>query len=234
MAPDGYVIGLTGGIGSGKSTVAGLFAQYGVAQVDTDAIAHALTAPGGAAMGLIRVAFGDGVVSADGALDRAAMRDRVFGAPLEKARLEAILHPLIRATARRAVADAARAGPPYVLLSVPLLFESAGFRDDVQRTLTVDCPTDVQRQRVRERPGMSEAVIARIMAAQLPRPLRLQLADDVVVNSTDRAALESRVGVLHQRYLGLARAHQAARAGGAEFVNTAPIRHNSASPGPRP
>lgn len=232
MAPNSYVIGLTGGIGSGKSTVADLFASYGVAQVDTDVIAHALTAAGGAAMAPIRDAFGAGVVSADGALDRAAMRERVFGAPQEKTRLEGILHPLIRAAARDALADAAKTSPPYVLLIVPLLFESAGFREDVDRTLAIDCPTRVQVERVRARSGLSQTAISQIMATQLPRPIRLQLADDVVINAAGRSALEDQAAGLHRRYLAFAGARPVFCAAATEFVNAPPIRHNSASLGP--
>lgn len=233
MAAGEYVIGLTGGIGSGKSTVADLFAKHGVALIDTDAIAHDLTTAQGDAMAAIRAAFGAVVVAPDGALDRAAMRERVFSSPESKRRLEAILHPRIRRASQLAIAAAPGTGAPYVLLIVPLLFEAMGFRGEVARVLVVDCPTGLQVTRVRERSGLADDVIAGIMQAQISRAVRLQLADDVIVNTRAVADLDAQVRAMHAHYCHLARNTVPVGGQGAKFVNPPPIRHNSASLGNR-
>ena len=183
-----FIVGLTGGIGSGKSAAAKLFEELGAAVVDTDAIAHELTAPGGTAIAPIRAAFGDEVVAPNGALDRAAMRRKVFTDAQAKGRLEAILHPMIRAEADRRSA-AARA--PYVVLVVPLLVESGGYRSRVQRIAVVDCPEAVQVARVMSRSGLSAGEARAIMAAQVGREARLaeQLAAGHVVG--DRVARQA-------------------------------------------
>lgn len=196
-----YVVGLTGGIGSGKSTVADLFVARGAALVDTDAIAHELTGPHGAAMAAITEAFGPAVVDARGALDRAAMRRLVFADATARQRLEAILHPLIRAESDRRC-QAARA--PYVILAVPLLVESGSYRERVQRVLVVDCPEAVQVARVMARNGLGEAEVQAILAAQASRQQRLAVADDVVDNGGDAAALVPQVERLHRQYLAAA------------------------------
>ena len=196
-----YVVGLTGGIGSGKSTVADLFVSRGAALVDTDAIAHELTGPQGAAMAAIAEAFGPAVVDARGALDRAAMRRQVFADATARQRLEAILHPLIRAESDRRC-QAARA--PYVILAVPLLVESGSYRERVQRVLVVDCPEAVQVARVMSRNGLGEAEVQAILAAQASRQQRLAVADDVVDNGGDAAALVPQVERLHHQYLAAA------------------------------
>ncbi len=196
-----YVVGLTGGIGSGKSTVADLFVARGAALVDTDAIAHELTGPHGAAMAAITEAFGPAVVDARGALDRAAMRRQVFADATARQRLEAILHPLIRAESDRRC-QAARA--PYVILAVPLLVESGSYRERVQRVLVVDCPEAVQVARVMARNGLGEAEVQAILAAQASRQQRLAVADDVVDNGGDAAALVPQVERLHRQYLAAA------------------------------
>ncbi|MFC5299897.1 dephospho-CoA kinase [Azospira restricta] len=196
-----YVVGLTGGIGSGKSTVAGLFVAQGAALVDTDAIAHALTAPGGAAMPAIAAAFGDGVLRADGALDRAAMRARAFAEPAAKARLEGILHPLIRAEADRQVHAASA---PYVILAVPLLVESGSYGERCDRILVVDCAEATQLARVVARNGLSAAEVRAIMATQATRAARLAAADDVIDNDGPPSALPAQVERLHRQYLGAA------------------------------
>lgn len=196
-----YVVGLTGGIGSGKSTVADLFVARGAALVDTDAIAHELTGPHGAAMAAIAEAFGSAVVDARGALDRAAMRRQVFADATARQRLEAILHPLIRAESDRRC-QAARA--PYVILAVPLLVESGTYRERVQRVLVVDCPEAVQVARVMARNGLGEAEVQAILAAQASRQQRLAVADDVVDNGGDAAALVPQVERLHRQYLAAA------------------------------
>ncbi|MBI4989524.1 MAG: dephospho-CoA kinase [Rhodocyclales bacterium] len=196
-----FIVGLTGGIGSGKSAAAALFAELGAAVVDTDAIAHELTAPGGAAIEPIRSAFGAEVITPNGALDRAAMRRRVFADAQAKARLEAILHPMIRAEADRRSA-AARA--PYVVLVVPLLVESGGYGSRVQRVAVVDCPEDIQVARVMSRSGLSAEEARAIMAAQVGREQRLAAADDVIDNGGELAGLRRQVDALHRHYLEMA------------------------------
>lgn len=193
-----FIVGLTGGIGSGKSAAATLFEQLGATVVDTDAIAHALTAPGGAAIEPIRAAFGDEVIDARGALDRAAMRRKVFADASAKARLEGILHPMIRDEADRRSAAARSA---YVVLVVPLLVESGGYRSRVQRVAVVDCPEAVQVARVMARSGLSAEEARAIMAAQVDRQARLAVADDVIDNGGELAALRPQVEALHRRYL---------------------------------
>jgi len=198
-----WVVGLTGGIGSGKSAAADRFAELGATLVDSDLIAHQLTGGGGAAMAAIQAAFGAGVVAADGALDRAAMRARVFEAPAERARLEAILHPMIRAESER---QCQAATSPYVVLVVPLLVESPDFRQRCARVVVVDCPEALQIARVRARSGLDEAQVRAIMAAQSSRAVRLAAADDVIDNSGDLDALYRQVDALHARYLRMAAA----------------------------
>ncbi|MBK9021576.1 MAG: dephospho-CoA kinase [Sulfuritalea sp.] len=194
------VIGLTGGIGSGKSAAAALFAERGITVVDTDAIAHALTAPGGAAMPAIRAEFGDAVAGADGALDRAAMRAIVFADPGARKRLESILHPMIRAESERLLAaDGARA--PYAILMVPLLVESGDYRKRVDRVAVVDCAEATQIARVMNRNGLARAEVERILAAQASRAERLAAADDVIDNDGELAALAPQIERLHAQYL---------------------------------
>ena len=196
-----FIVGLTGGSGSGKSAAATLFEQLGATVVDTDAIAHALTAPGGAAIVPIRAAFGDEVIDARGALDRAAMRRKVFADASAKARLEGILHPMIRAEADRRSAAARSA---YVVLVVPLLVESGGYRSRVQRVAVVDCPEEMQVARVMARSGLSAEEARAIMAAQVDRQARLAVADDVIDNGGELAALRPQVEALHRRYIEMA------------------------------
>ena len=198
------IVGLTGGIGSGKSTVADRLAVFGAALVDTDAIAHQLTSAQGAAMGQIAAAFGPSVVRADGALDRVAMRRLVFSDPAAKERIEAILHPLIRRESEALCRSAAAA--PYVLLVVPLLVEaaaSASYRQRVDRILVVDCDEATQIARVKARSALSAAEVRAIMATQATRSERLAAADDVILNDGTPEALEPQVQALHLRYLEL-------------------------------
>lgn len=192
------VIGLTGGIGSGKSVVAELFREHGAVIVDTDVIARELTTAGGAAMPAIRAAFGEGVVDRDGALDRAAMRECAFTDTAQRERLEAILHPLIRA--RSSAAVAAAAGAPYVMLVVPLLVESGTYREGVDRVLVVDCSEQRQLERVMARSALSAAQVRAIMASQATRAQRLAAADDVIDNEGELAALHAQVEALDRRY----------------------------------
>ena len=194
----GLVIGLTGGIGSGKSAVAEEFARLGATVVDTDAIAHELTAPGGAAVAEVMRHFGSAFVDASGAMNRKRMRDLVFSDAEEKQRLEALLHPMIRAESARRIAVAAG---PYAVLVVPLLIESPGYRERVGRVLVVDCPEELQIARVRQRSGLPEGEIRRIIAAQLQREKRLAAADDMINNSGTIAAMQQQVRRLHETYL---------------------------------
>ena len=202
-----FIVGLTGGIGSGKSTVADRFAAHGIVLVDADLVAHRLTAAGGAAIDAICDAFGPTSIGADGALDRAAMRDRVFAEPVERKRLEAILHPMIRVESDR---ECAAATSPYVMLVVPLLFESRQRAATVQRTLVVACDEAVQIARVMQRSHLAEAQVRAIIATQMPAAERIALADDVIDNSGAAAALDAPIDLLHRRYLALAAASREA------------------------
>lgn len=197
-----FVVGLTGGIGSGKSAAAAEFERLGAAVVDADAIAHELTRAGGAAIEQVRREFGDDYIDGTGAMDRARMRERVFADPSAKARLEALLHPMIRTEAERRIATA---DAPYVVHVVPLLVESADYRRRVSRVLVVDCTPAVQIDRVRRRSGLAAEEIRRIIDAQLPREALLSAADDVIDNSGSLDALHKQVRALHARYLELAR-----------------------------
>ena len=195
------VVGLTGGIGSGKSAAADAFGKLGATVVDTDAIAHELTGPGGAAIADVRRLFGDALIDAAGAMDRKRMRELVFADAGKKQRLEALLHPMIRAESERRIAAAPG---PYVVHVVPLLVESPGYRERVGRVLVVDCPEALQISRVRQRSGLPEAEVRRIIASQIQRESRLAAADDVIDNSGSIAAMQQQVRQLHERYLALA------------------------------
>jgi dephospho-CoA kinase len=196
-----FVVGLTGGIGSGKSAVANLFASHGVPVVDTDVIAHELTAAQGLAMPAIAAEFGQTVVAPDGRLDREAMRRLVFSDVSVKARLEAILHPLIRAESD---ARCTAATYPYVVLVVPLLIETGAYRQRIQRVLVVDCEEATQVARVMQRSGLGEDEIRTIMKTQASRAQRLAVADDVLSNDGGLEDLAPRVLDLHRRYIELA------------------------------
>lgn len=196
-----YCIGLTGGIGSGKSSAAEIFSELGAAVVDTDAIAHELTRPGGAALAAISSRFGADFIAADGGLDRPRMRRLVFNDPASKTRLEAILHPRIRA---EATARLAAATEPYVIIAVPLLLETGAYGELTDRVLVVDCTEEMQIERTMRRSAISADEVRAIMAAQLPRSERLARADDVLHNDTDMASLRRQAEALHGKYLELA------------------------------
>ncbi len=196
-----FVVGLTGGIGSGKSAVADLFAEHGVVVIDTDAIAHQLTAPGGASMPAIRAEFGAAVATPEGALDRAAMRSIVFADASARKRLEAILHPMIRSESERRLASA---DSPYAILMVPLLVESGDYRKRVDRVAVVDCREQTQIDRVMQRNGLARPEVERILAAQATRAERLAAADDVIDNDGALAELAPRIERLHAAYLASA------------------------------
>jgi dephospho-CoA kinase len=195
------VIALTGGIGSGKSTVAEILRELGAGIIDTDEIAHRLTAPGQPGARAIGEQFGAGYLRADGALDRDRMRQLVFSDPAAKQKLEAILHPMIRAEVNAAV-RAAHA--PYAVIVVPLLIETGAYRDLAQRILVVDCSEQQQMARVIQRGGLTTEAAQAIMASQVSRAERLGHADDIVRNETGLAALRADVIALHRRYLDLA------------------------------
>ena len=194
-----YRIGLTGGIGSGKSTVAALFKEYGVKVIDSDVISHQLTQTGGAAIPAIRSVFGDACINADGALDRPWMRQLVFSDAATKKQLEGILHPLIRA--QMLVQAQAADEEPYLLLVVPLLFEAVDYRSLVQRTLVVDCAPATQIARAMLRSGLGEQEVRAIIAQQITRAERLKRADDIIQNDADMDTLRLQAERLHRRYL---------------------------------
>ncbi|MCL2590797.1 MAG: dephospho-CoA kinase [Betaproteobacteria bacterium] len=193
-------IGLTGGMGSGKSTVAARFANHGIEVVDIDAIARELAVPGGAAIPALRAAFGEAMIAADGGLDRPRMRALVFADPAVRARLEGILHPLIEAQGLRRCAEARS---PYVIVDVPLLAETGRWRKHCDRVCVVDCPRELQIARAAARDGHPHDEVETILSAQASREARLAIADDVVDNSGTLDALQAQVDALHARYLAL-------------------------------
>jgi dephospho-CoA kinase len=196
-----FVVGLTGGIGSGKSAAADEFGRLGASVVDTDVIARELTEKGGAAITEVEKLFGKDFIAA-GAMDRKRMRDHVFADPAARRALEALLHPLIREESGRRIAAAAG---PYVVHVVPLLLESPDYRSRVDRVLVVDAPEEMQLERVLARSGLSGPEVRAIMRSQIPRAERLAAADDVIDNRGPRDALRNQVAALHQKYLQFAR-----------------------------
>jgi dephospho-CoA kinase len=196
-----YLVGLTGGIGSGKSEVAAAFAARGADVLDADEIAHAVSRRGEAGHRAVVETLGGAFVGPDGELDRAALRRRAFDDPVFRRNLEQLLHPLIAARLEDAIKDL-RA--PYGVLVVPLLLERGGIRKHVARVLVVDCPEQEQVRRVQLRSGLSADEVRRIMATQLTRNERLAQADDVIDNAGPREALLPQVDRLDQRYRELA------------------------------
>lgn len=187
-------IGLTGGIGSGKSTVLQMLAARGAATVDADAIARGVTAPGGAAMPGIRERFGPEFVAADGSLDRARMREHAFADPAARADLEALIHPWVGDAIRQQEAIARAQGRACLVYDIPLLVESGRWRAELDRVLVVDCSPQTQLARVIARNALNEAQVRAILAAQAPRALRLAAADLVICNDgLSLAALEEEV-----------------------------------------
>ena len=199
-----FVVGLTGGIGSGKSAVADRFGALGVDIIDTDLIAHALTAPGGLAMDDIRAHFGDAYIAADGSLERERMRAQVFSDPQSKLALEAMLHPRIRAQVEARVEGSTA---PYAMVVVPLLAESRNYRNRGWRIAVVDCREQTQVARVMARSGLARGEVLRIMANQVSREVRLETADDVIDNDGPIDRLAPQIERLHSLYLGGASAH---------------------------
>ena len=199
-----FRVALTGGIASGKSTVANLFAELGVPLIDTDVIAREVVEPGRPALAAIVATFGPGVLDAQGCLDRRRMRERIFADPTAKQGLEAILHPAIRAEMER---QSRVAGGPYQVLVIPLLAES-GRRDHVDRVLLVDVPEALQVQRLALRDGVSREQAEAALNAQATRAERLAIADDVIQNSGRVDELKQQVRALHEKYLQFATAGQ--------------------------
>lgn len=197
-----YLVGLTGGIGSGKSTVADMFAAQGVRVIDTDLISHQLTQTNGEAISAIREAFGAHFIDAKGALDRNKMREFVFGNPAEKKRLESILHPLILARTKQQAALITDA--PYTLVVVPLLFESGRYAGWLDYVVAVDCPEETQIARTIQRSKLDRAGVMAIMAQQLGRSERLQQAHEIIRNDGDLNDLRNQVARLHTRLCSMA------------------------------
>jgi dephospho-CoA kinase len=194
MGPGPLKIGLTGGIGSGKSTVAAMLVPLGAALIDTDTIARRLTAAGGAALATLKREFGDMVLAADGSLDRAAMRSRAFADATVRQRLEAVLHPMIGAEAQR---EADASSSAVLVFDVPLLAESKHWRGRVDRVLVIDCSTDTQIERVATRPGWTREAAAAAIAAQSTREARRAIADAVIFNDgISLAALQAHTEAL--------------------------------------
>lgn len=195
-------IGLTGGIGNGKSTVAELFAKLGANIIDTDHISHQLTAVGQPTLADIASLFGQQYLLPDGALDRARLRTLVFQDPTARKQLEQLLHPRIREEVARQLTLPTTA--PYHIIVVPLLFETGAYAHLVNRTLVVDCPESLQIRRVMTRGSMSEAEVRAILNTQCPREDRLARADDIIPNDSTLENLQSQTADLHKKYIALA------------------------------
>ena len=198
-----YVVALTGGVASGKSAVARRFESHGVHVYDADVAAREVVAPREPALAEIEFVFGTGVLDADGSLDRRVMRERVFADPDARRKLEAIIHPRVRAWLRRRVG---MDRGPYCMLAIPLLFENQDDYDWVDRVLVVDAPEALQVERLMRRDGVTREAAQRVLEAQSTRAQRIAIADDVILNDGEESALDARVAALHARYLELAAA----------------------------
>jgi len=197
-----FVVGLTGGIGCGKSSTSQFFSDLGIDVIDTDVIARQLTQPNGSAISLIQNTFGSSVITADGALDRNKMRDLVFANSESRHKLEQILHPLIlKAVIRRIKQSQA----PYVIVVIPLLFETNDYNHLIQHILVIDCDEQQQLLRTMERSNLSEQKVRSIMATQVARETRIQKADDVILNNQDIEYLKAQILLLHHKYLALSK-----------------------------
>ena len=196
-----YCVGLTGGIGCGKSIVAHMFEALGATIIDTDVISHTLTQPNTPALQQIVLQFGPEFISSEGQLDRAKLRALIFSNPAQKSKLESILHPLIEVQVRN---ELRQCQGGYALIVVPLLFETGHYLPLIQRSLVVDCDERSQITRTSARSLLGDAEIRTIMAHQLPRQERLKLADDILCNETDRNSLRAAVEGLHHQYLTFA------------------------------
>jgi len=194
-------IGLTGGIGSGKSAAAQEFERLGIPIIDSDAIAHTITGPGGAGIAPIQAQFGLEFITPEGALDRAKMRDRVFNNPQALAQLEAITHPLIRQASELEAIQAEKKDPPYIIFMIPLLFESSNWQGRFKKIVVVDCGVDAQIERVVKRNHLQQELIEKIIATQAPRVMRLQYADYVLKNEGSLEDLQAQVQGVHLQLL---------------------------------
>jgi dephospho-CoA kinase len=194
-------LALTGGIGSGKSAVAGAFEKLGIPVIDSDAIAHQITAPAGIAIDAIKNTFGADFINAQGALDRAKMRTLVFNQPAALKQLEAITHPMIKELSEAAALKALDQNPPFLIFMIPLLFESVGWQDRFHKIIVVDCSIDLQIQRVILRNQLQQELIEKIIANQAPRALRLQYADYVLENNSSLDELTQQVQVVYEKIL---------------------------------
>ena len=203
MTVSNFTVGLTGGIGSGKTTVANMFAHLGATLIDTDLIAHSLTDENGEAVEAIKQAFGRDFILPSGAMDRAKMRQHVFAQPDEKKRLESILHPLIR---ERTEAAAAKSTDTYTIFVVPLLVESGSWKQRVSRVLVIDYSEQTQITRVMNRNGMTREQVLAIMNTQASRDQRLSVANDVIDSELDLTAIRLEVTRLNDTYLKLSKA----------------------------
>ena len=196
-----FSVGLTGGVGSGKSTIATMLSEHGAAIVDADTIAHQLTSAGGAAIGALRESFGAEVIAVDGSLDRPGMRARVFSDLAARTQLESLLHPMIRNAMRECAAELLERGSQYVVFVVPLLVETGGWHGSVDRVLLIDCSEATQIARVCARAGIDETMARKIVATQATRQQRLAAADDVLINEAPLDQVADRVERLHRVYL---------------------------------
>ncbi len=197
-----FIVGLTGGIGCGKSSASRFFSDLGIDVIDTDLIAQKLTQSGGSAIPMIRNAFGNAFISADNALDRNKMRNLAFSDSDARLKLEKILHPLIL---KETVLQIKQTRSPYIIIAVPLLLETNDYNDIIQRILVIDCDEQQQLSRTMERSQLSEQMIKAIIAAQIPRKIRLQKADDIIINNQNLDQLKAQVFHLHLKYLTLSK-----------------------------
>lgn len=200
-----FIVGLTGGIGCGKSSASQFFAELGIDIIDTDVIARKLTQPDGQAISLIRNSFGDAVLTADGSLDREKMRNQVFSDSHARRKLEEILHPLIL---KEVTEQIEQTQSPYIVLVVPLLFETNDYDGIIHRSLVVDCEESVQISRTMARSQLTEQQVKSIMAQQISRQTRLQKTDDIITNDRDIDFLKTQVSQLHHKYLILSKNKQ--------------------------
>ena len=198
-----WIVGLTGGIGSGKTQAANAFTSLGVTVIDTDIISHALTAPNGLAIESIREAFGDEFIDGIGQMDRQKMRECIFYDPQAKAKLEAILHPLIHRVVQNSILQ--HAHEPYLVLVVPLLAETGYWVEHCNRILVIDCEVSTQIQRVMQRSNLSQEVVSKIISSQATREQRAAIASEVIVNESSLQQLQSQVAHLHEYYTVLAK-----------------------------
>lgn len=197
-----FVVGLTGGIGCGKSSASQFFSDLGIDVIDTDIIARQLTQPNGSAISLIQNTFGSSVITADGALDRNKMRDLVFANSELRHKLEQILHPLILKEVIRRIKQCQA---PYVIVVIPLLFETNDYNHLIRHILVIDCDEQQQLLRTMERSNLSEQKVRSIMATQVTRETRIQKADDVILNNQDIEYLKAQILLLHHKYLALSK-----------------------------